>query len=338
MFMNIRTALQIILWVVSHAFIVPARAQDNNQVEDFSAYMPEVRAWNKNLTKQPHHTVLTAEGLAAARKRMDAFSNPKTVIKPTVMSIRAGSADIGLRIFRPDTIRAIIMDIHGGAWSVGSAALDDSYNDELARRCRVAVVSVDYRLAPEHPFPACIYDCYAAARWLFANARNQFGTEKILISGASAGAHLSALVAIFVRDSLYAIDKVAGLNLVYGAYDLGKTPSVRRATDSSFLPKSDLDEVFALVFPGWSIEKLEQPAYSPLFADLKGLPPALFTIGSADPLVDDTYFMESRWRLAGNKTWLDSYPECPHGFNVFPTKIGKLANEKMIKWINDILQ
>ena len=78
--------------------------------------------------------------------------------------------------------------------------------------------------------------------------------------GASAGAHLSAIVTLYIQDSLHDIDKVAGLNLIYGAFDLSRTPFVRNATGSSFLPKKGLEEVLNLVFPCWSIEKLQNPA------------------------------------------------------------------------------
>src|SRR5256885_4714701 len=103
----------------------------------------------------------------------------------------------------------------------------------MARSCKAAVVSVDYRLAPEYPFPACIEDCKAAAKWLVDNAKKEFGTDKLFISGASAGAHLAALTALYIRDSLHAIDKVKGLNLIYGCYDLARTPSCRKSTDST---------------------------------------------------------------------------------------------------------
>ena len=97
-----------------------------------------------------------------------------------------------------------------------------------------------------------------------------------------------------------------------------------------------MDEIFQLVFGGWSMEKLQNPKYSPLYADLHGLPPALFTIGAADPLADDTYFMEARWRMAGNKTYLAVYPESPHGVDIFPTQMAKAAKQKMYQWIKDL--
>ncbi len=194
-------------------------------------------------------------------------------------------------------------------------------------------MSVDYRLAPENLFSACINDCKAAAKWLVNNAMKEFGTGKLFISGASAGGHLSAVNTLYIRDSLHAIDKVRGVNLMYGCFDLSGTPSCRMITDSSFPPKKFIDDTWELAFHGWNQEQLRNPHYSPLYADLKNLPPALFTIGTIDPLIDDTYFMEARWRLAGNKTFLAVYPECPHGFNFIPTQMASAANEKMFQWI-----
>lgn len=318
--------------------VICAIAQQNNFSEDYSAYLPEIRGFNKFLSQAPHTgTVLTKEGLQEARTMMANYGTGKTTLQPTMKNIKGPGGDIPLMIFKPDTIRAIVMDIHGGAWSIGRPANDAILNDEMARTCNVAVVSVDYRLAPEAPFPACIEDCKAAAKWLLNNAMKEFGTDKIFISGASAGGHLAAVTTLYIRDSLHAIDKVKGVNLVYGCFDLGRTPSDRQSTDTTLiLYKKSMEETMQLVFRGWSLEKRQEPQYSPLFADLRGLPPALFTVGTADPLVDDTFFMEARWRLAGNKTFLAVYPECPHGLNLFPSKIAKVANGKMYQWINEL--
>jgi len=322
-----------LLFIFLLASVFTAGAQQNNLDENFSAYLPQVRAFNKQLSQMPMPSVLTKEGLAAARK--SSFIIPTLVVKPTVTTIKSPAGDLRLRIFRPDTIRAVVLDIHGGGWSLGTAESMDPQNDLMARTCKVAVVSVDYRLAPEYPFPACIEDCKAAVKWLVNNSKKEFGTEKLFISGGSAGAHLSALTAIYVRDSLHAIDRVKGVNLIYGCFDLGGTPSARRTTDTTvILTKKYMDETFQLVFPGWTKERLQQPQFSPLFADLRNLPPALFTVGTADPLVDDTWFMEARWRLAGNKTFLAVYPECSHAFNFFPTKMAELANARMYTWIS----
>jgi acetyl esterase len=276
----------LIACICTALFIVTgnAFAQQTNAHEDYSAYVPEVKAFNQQLVQMPQGaSVLTKEGLAAARNSMGDIP-VKTQLQPSVKYIPVPAGKLGLRIFKPDTIRAVVLEIHGGGWSLGTAAIDDMQNDILARTCKVAVVSVDYRIAPENPFPACINDCKAAAKWLVNNAMKEFGTDQLFISGASAGAHLSAITALYIRDSLHAIDKVRGVNLLYGCFDLSRTPSCRMATDSTpMLNKNYLDQTYELVFHGWNKEQLQSPQYSPLYADLKNLPPALFTIGTADP-------------------------------------------------------
>jgi acetyl esterase/lipase len=97
----------------------------------------------------------------------------------------------------------------------------------LATRAHLAVASVDYRLAPEHPFPAGPDDCEAAACWLVEHAQREFGTSRLLIGGESAGGHLSALTLLRMRDRHGAADAFCGANLVFGAFDLGMTPSQR---------------------------------------------------------------------------------------------------------------
>jgi acetyl esterase len=315
-----------------------AFAQQTNANENYSAYLPEIRAFNKQLAlfanMQQGTSILTKAGLAAARNAMVQDNAAKFQLQPSVKYITGPAGNLALRIFKPDTIRAVVLEIHGGGWSLGTAASDDFQNANMAKACKVAVVSVDYRLAPENAFPACISDCKAAAKWLVNNAMAAFGTDKLFISGGSAGAHLSAVTTLYIRDSLHAINKVRGINLIYGCFDLSRTPSCSMATDSTLiLSKKYLDETYQLVFPGWSKEKLREPQYSPLYANLQHLPPALFTIGTADPLIDDTYFMEARWRLAGNKTFLAVYPEASHGFNFFPSQMAKAATEKMYEWI-----
>lgn len=294
-------------------------AQQTNGGEDYSAWLAEVRALNWHLS----HTPLS-----------EPESNVKTQLRPAIKQATELGGNFALRIFKPAAVNAVVLEIHGGGWCAGSAALSDSLNDIMARKCKVAVVSVDYRLAPANPFPACVDDCKAAAKWLVANTVKEFGTDKIFISGGSAGAHLAALTTLYIRDSLQAISKVRGVNLMYGVFDLSGTPSCKMVTDSTpVINKEALEGVLKLVFDGWSTDQKRDPRYSPLYADLHNLPPALFTIGTNDPVVDDTYFMEARWRLAGNKTFLALYPECPHAFNEFPIKMGMIANDRIFQWI-----
>jgi acetyl esterase/lipase len=94
--------------------------------------------------------------------------------------------------------------------------------------------------------------------------------------------------------------------------------------------------VNARVYPGRSSEQLREPAVSPLFADLTGLAPALFSVGDRDGLLDDTLFMAARWEAAGNQTKLDVYPESLHAFDTFPTKMAEVAKQRMDQFLCSI--
>lgn len=331
----IKRSKTVLLFIIG--FNVALLAQKSNLDEDYSAYLPEVREFQKQMAKMrppsDSNTKLTMEVLKKARQGLYSMIDTNTVLKPLCIKIDGPDGKIPLLIYKPEKVNGVVLEIHGGGWMVGAAIADAQFNDRLARDANVAVVSVDYRLAPENPFPACIEDCKAAARWLVNNSEKEFGTDKIAISGGSAGGHLAAVTTLFIRDSLHAIEKVKAVNLIYGLYDLSKTPSHRLANNSAYLSKNELAGIYHMVFSGWSAEQLRESQYSPLYADLHGLPPALFTVGTADPLADDTYFMEARWRMAGNKTYLAVYPECYHAFDLFPTQMAKIAQDKMVDWI-----
>jgi acetyl esterase/lipase len=173
---------------------------------------------------------------------------------------------------------------------------------------------VDYRLAPEHPYPDGPDDCEAAALWLLEHAEREFGSTRLLIGGESAGAHLAACTLLRLRDRHDAADRLSGANLVFGWYDLSGTPSQRGAPERPDILTAELLRYFAEQFtPGRSTEERRDPDVSPLYADLHGMPPALFTGSTDDHLVDDTLLMAARWQLAGNDTELLVYPEAPHG-------------------------
>jgi acetyl esterase/lipase len=218
-----------------------------------------------------------------------------------------------LRTFVPDRVDAVFLHIHGGGFVTGSPEMTDLLHEILSKELNLAFVSVDYRLAPEHPYPAGPDDCEAAALWLLEHAEREFGSARLLIGGESAGAHLAACTLLRLRDR-DAVDRFCGANLVFGIYDLGRTPSQRVDTEHPDLLTVEQIQYFAELFtPDMSPEDRRDPGVSPLYADLHGLPPALFTVGADDHLVDDTLFMAARWALAGNDTELVVYPEGPHG-------------------------
>src|SRR5580692_1178834 len=138
--------------------------------------------------------------------------------------IATSAGPLRLREFRPERVDGAMLHIHGGGWMTGEPELTDLVNEALSAHLNLAIVSVDYRLAPEHPYPAGPDDCETAALWLIQNGGNEFGTEMLTIGGESAGGHLSAVTVLRMRDR-YGYTGFRGANFVYGAFDLSMTPS-----------------------------------------------------------------------------------------------------------------
>jgi acetyl esterase len=224
--------------------------------------------------------------------------------------------------------------LHGGGWTIGAADQQDVPLAQLARETQLVVASIEYRLAPEHPYPAAPDDCEDAALWLLERGAQELGAPAALsIGGESAGAHLAALTLLRLRDRHGVRDAFRAVNLVYGAFDLSGTPSRRLAADPVLLTDSGMNWFNDNFLPGLDDEQLRDPAISPLYADLTGLPPALFTVGTADPLLDDTLFMAARWEAAGNDAELLVYADGIHAFNAFPTGIGLAANAAQTEFL-----
>ena len=225
-----------------------------------------------------------------------------------------------LRTFTPDQVDGVFLHIHGGGFTAGAPEMTDVLHEIISKELNLAFVSVDYRLAPENPYPAGPDDCEAAALWLLEKAAQEFGTQRLLIGGESAGAHLSACTLLRLRDRHDAAGEFLGANLVFGVYDIAHTPSQRGITPLRDILSLDVINFFMECFtPGMTSEERRDPDVSPLYADLHGLVPALFTVGTEDHLVDDTLFMAARWQLAGNHTELLVYPEGPHACIAMPT-------------------
>ena len=222
----------------------------------------------------------------------------------------------------------------------GAPEMSDTRNLELSRRFALAVVSVRYRLAPEHPYPAGPDDGVAVASWLLEHAAGEFGTNRFVLGGESAGAYLAAAVLIRVRDELGAVDRVLGVNLVYGVYDWGRSPSQRglRPTDAADLLDPEGIRLGAEWYlPNRTDDERRDPTISPAFADLRGLPPAFMSVGSADHLLDDTLMLATRWAAAGNDTELFVAPDLPHGFPAFPCQLTREWAARTDGWFAEIL-
>lgn len=235
-----------------------------------------------------------------------------------------------LRIIAPDNPRGAFLHIHGGGWRLGTADMQDDRLARMADRCGLACVSVDYRLAPEDPWPAANEDCEAAALWLTGHAKERFGTDRLFIGGESAGAHLAVTTLLRLRDR-HGLAPFAGASLIAGCYDLAMTPSARNFHERLILTTRDV----RLFSAGYVQARaaLDDPDISPLYADMRGMPPALFSIGTRDALLDDSLFMAAKWARAGNKAELAVWPGGAHVFVAFPCAL----TEKALARIDDFL-
>ena len=303
---------------------------------DLEQHVAEARAFNEQLTQFPPLSIVTLEEIQQARELIESpdspFASPPPVLPVAERQVPGAAGPIAARVLRSERVDGVYLDIHGGAWMIGSPRMNDTENDELARSCDLATISIDYRMAPEHRLEDAMDDCEAAALWLIEHAREEFGTDRLLIGGGSAGAHLAAVTLLRLRDRHQAADRFLGANLVFGCYDLSGTPSARTGR-SAILGPGTFEGVARHVHAGRSGDQLRDPAISPLFADLSGLPPALFTVGTVDPLLDDTLFMAARWEAAGNEAELAVYPESDHAFTAFPTAMARAAHERERAWL-----
>ncbi|MGW4332771.1 alpha/beta hydrolase [Rhodococcus koreensis] len=236
----------------------------------------------------------------------------------------SGGRRVPLRIHAPvgRAATGVYLEIHGGGFYMGSAAGSDVRNRRLADALGVAVVSVDYRLAPEHPWPAAPDDCEAAALWLVEHAADRFGTTKFSIGGFSAGATLAMTTLLRLRDrGIFAIDSAV---LQFGTYDLSaQTPAGRLIADEYFLD----------AYAGAASDRTH-PDLSPIYADLTDLPPILMVVGDADILLQDNLAMAARLSASGVDVDLRIYPDSPHGFTGHPTPMARAAHDDMQRWLN----
>jgi acetyl esterase/lipase len=309
------------------------------------ATLAETRVFNAELeatldAERPMNEVPVQETRDRRRQGLGPFPAPVFLDRARDITVAGRDGDIGLRIVAPEGREAVgaYLHIHGGGWALSAADLQDPVLADLADATGLCAVSVDYRLAPEHPYPAALDDCEDAAVWLVREGLDALGLPGVLtIGGDSAGGHLSVTTLLRLRDH-HGIDSFRAANLIYGAFDLSHTPSQRNWGGRNLILTTPIIRWFGDMFlPGRDLEARRDPDISPLYADLRDLPPALFTVGTLDPLLDDTLFMESRWRAAGNEAELRLWPEAIHGFNVFPLAVTAAAREAQYDFLRAAL-
>ncbi|WP_134499862.1 alpha/beta hydrolase [Microvirga pakistanensis] len=303
---------------------------------DPAAISEEIRAQNADIIAKLSalpDPMSVPPAVVRERRRQGLGPFPLLPLSPgaKVIEIDGPAGPIPLRIIAPERPRGVYLHIHGGGWTWGTADEQDPWLDRLAERCGLAVVSVEYRLAPEDPYPAGPDDCEAAALWAVREAESRFGTSRLFIGGESAGAHLSAVTLLRLRDR-HGLTPFRGANLFAGCYDLNLTPSVRHWGPERLILNTNDVRVFADNFVGHASDRTN-PDISPLHADLRGLPPALFSVGTKDMLLDDTLFMASRYAAAGNRTDLALWPGGCHVFIRFDSAMSEQALSRIDAFI-----
>jgi acetyl esterase len=263
-------------------------------------------------TRERRKRLLSMPGAAAivGKAHPDVLVSTKTVAGADGVAISA-------RIYRPngtaDEQLPLVVNFHGGGFVSGDPQQSEWWCSSLAHDAGVVIASVDYRLAPEHPYPTPVEDCYAATEWAFHRAAD-IGADgtKLAVMGDSAGGNLAAAVCLMARDR--GGPQIAFQLLVYPAVDLVNSyPSEDENEFAPILGKADLtvDEIYC---PG----RQREPYASPLFADHHGLPPALILTAQHDPLRDQGPAYAEALRKAGVDVRLTNYVDAVHGFIALP--------------------
>ncbi len=265
---------------------------------------------------------------------------PVAMARVTDRKIDTPDGDLPVRIYHPQeaALLPVLVYYHGGGWVLGNLDSLDSAVRALAVAANCIVVSVDYRLAPEHRFPEAIHDCVSAVRWVHAHAA-QFGADshRIAVGGDSAGGNLAAVVALTLRDS--GGPTLAGQLLVYPATRLRgpREGSLVTNGEGYFLRATDIDW-FENHYLGDSGDASDSRA-SPLLApDVSRLPPALVITAEFDPLCDQGEAYARRLSEAGVLCTHTRYTGAIHGFFGMPVAIAARAVAQAGDWLRGVFE
>jgi acetyl esterase len=297
-------------------------------VDDEGVIDPWVSEW---LAANPERAVpfdnLSPEMLELARGPMGA---------PPTREIADVSDDlvegVPVRIYRgEDAPTGLLAYFHGGGFVMGSIGIMDNVARELAHSTGAVVVSVEYRLAPEHPYPAGLDDCEAVTRWAYANAgRFDVSPRSVVVVGESAGGNLATAVAL--RLLAVADVSLAGQVLIYPVVAGREISPSREQFDGLIISRTAGDRFWEAYSGGRDLS--DDPCAVPLCApDLKGMPAALVVLGGCDMLRDEGRAYAARLRDQGVEVEEVCYPGQPHGFVNFDFPAASLAFDRIGGWV-----
>jgi len=236
------------------------------------------------------------------------FPIPKDV---KIETTDAGGIPVEWQVVPSAKENRVLLYLHGGGWVLGSPNSYRLFTTELGRATGMRVLSVDYRLAPEHPFPAQLEDCTSAYKWLLSNG---IRPENIIIAGDSAGGNLTLTSLLKLRDD--------GTPLPAGAVCLSPSTEIG-LTDDSYFKNGETDPILADIGLFWWIQAYltgadpDDPLLSPLLGDLKGLPPLLFQASTCEMLFCDSTRFVDKARAAGVDVTLETWDDMLHVFHFF---------------------
>ncbi|KAF9889232.1 hypothetical protein FE257_007545 [Aspergillus nanangensis] len=256
---------------------------------------------------------------------------------------------IPIRVYKPDNgqpSKGIYLYFHGGGFVLGTHKHNDGLLQAHANKFQLTAISVGYRLAPEHPYPAATDDSIDAAEYLVDHGPQEYGCPLRFISGSSAGGTLAAVSVLQLMRSRPS-HQLSGVVFVFGYFDLTLgLPKASTFTKPLIINHAELERFNGAYLPDMSSAERRHPGVSPLYEDLqalaadspKGLPPALFICGTEDPLLDDTVLMGSKWAIAGAESVVKIYPGAAHGFVVVPgLPVADEANAVMFQFVQEKL-
>lgn len=267
----------------------------------------------------PTHT-LTPEAARAAYRDRRALTQPEPPAVAAVRDLQAGTegGSLGLRLYRPlgsDDKRPLpaLIYFHGGGWVMGDLDTHDVLCRELANASGCALVAVDYRLGPEHRFPAAVDDAVAATRWIHANANAlALDAGRLAVGGDSAGGNLAAVVAIAARDA--GDLPIAFQLLIYPATDMRGGHASRTRNGEGYVLTKETMDYFQGHYLGSPAAEQDWRTSPLLCSDLTRLPTALVVTAGYDPLRDEGLDYAQALTLAGNKVTHICFERQIHGF------------------------
>lgn len=301
---------------------------------------PQVQAFLEELQRleaAPFHKLSPAQAREVSMNGAKQLEPPQPVAKIENRRVRGHGGWIPIRIYTPEGTAPLPVFVyyHGGGWVIGDVDTHEGLCTAIANAAGCIVVSVDYRLAPEHKFPAAVDDAYAAARWVADNAASFGGdADRLAVGGDSAGGNLAAVVALMARDR--GMFQLAFQVLIYPVTDHNfNTLSYTENAEGYLLSREDMRWFWGHYLA--HVDDGDHPYASPLRArDLSRLPPALVITAEYDPLRDEGEAYAARLRNAGVPVTLSRYQGLIHAFIRHTERFDKAR--AAIREVGDALQ